>query len=67
MDDKPSFIPRGKGRPPAATFEPERWSKSWRVKNGKQEGEAIYGYVPKPKSDSEILLSGLKGLLKRKK
>lgn len=59
---KPTFVPRtssGYGsartthdrtRPPAATFEPERWSKSWKA--GEEE-DAVYGWDPKPETDLE--------------
>ena len=84
---KPSFVPRQSSghdsayktydekRPPAATFEPERWSKAYRVKDGKEvKGSAVYSWSRKPETFAEqtkgagkMLLSGLTGLLPKKK
>lgn len=67
---KPTFVPRqssgyssprktyDRSRPPAATFEPERWSKAWKAG---EEDDAVYGWDPKPKTDMEKVWGWLGG------
>ena len=50
--------------PPAATFEPERWSKSWKAG---EEDKAVYSHIPKPKGFVEQMGQAFKEMVPKKK